>query len=134
MPNFSKNQDFSNYQDEIYSNGLRGVPPKLPTDFKQLELKAQSALPEAVLSYVKGGCGDEHTQNANVEAFHHWGLIPRMMVDCSQRDLSVNLLGMKLPSPLLMAPIGVIGLCSQDGHGDIATAKAAALSQGYLPS
>ena len=25
-----------------------------------------------------------------------------------------------------MAPIGVIGLCAQDGHGDLATAKAAA--------
>ena len=31
-------------------------------------------------------------------------------------------------SPCLefLAPIGVIGLCAQDGHGDIATAQAAA--------
>src|SRR6267154_1018328 len=40
--------------------------------------------------------------------------------------LSVELFGMTLPSPLLMAPIGVIGLCAQDGHGDLATADAAA--------
>ncbi len=33
---------------------------------------------------------------------------------------------MTLPSPLLMAPIGVMGLCGQDGHGDLATAEAAA--------
>jgi lactate 2-monooxygenase len=33
---------------------------------------------------------------------------------------------MRLPSPLLMAPIGVIGLCAQDGHGDLATAAASA--------
>lgn len=118
-------RNFGDYQDEIYGNGVRGVLPKLPVDFKHLEERAALALPESVWSYVKGGCGDEHTQDANVEAFHHWGLTPRMMVDCAQRDLSVELFGIKLPSPLLMAPIGVIGLCSQDGHGDIATAKAA---------
>jgi isopentenyl diphosphate isomerase/L-lactate dehydrogenase-like FMN-dependent dehydrogenase len=33
---------------------------------------------------------------------------------------------MTLPSPVFMAPIGVIGLCAQDGHGDLATARAAA--------
>jgi lactate 2-monooxygenase len=42
------------------------------------------------------------------------------------RDLSVDLFGLKLPSPLFMAPIGVIALCAQDGHGDLATARAAA--------
>src|SRR6516165_11375844 len=33
---------------------------------------------------------------------------------------------MKLPTPLFMCPIGVIGICAQDGHGDITTARAAA--------
>ena len=33
---------------------------------------------------------------------------------------------MKLPTPVFMPPIGVIGLCSQDFHGDIAVAKASA--------
>ena len=79
-----------------------------------------------MLSYVAGGAGIEHTQRANVSAFRQWGLIPRMFVGAAQRDLSVELFGMGLPSPLLMAPIGVIGLCAQDGHGDLATAAAAA--------
>ena len=35
---------------------------------------------------------------------------------------------MSLPTPLLPAPVGVIGLCAQDGHGDLATARAAATS------
>jgi lactate 2-monooxygenase len=47
-------------------------------------------------------------------------------VGASQRDPTVELFGMTLPSPLLMAPIGVIGRCAQDGHGDLATAAAAA--------
>ena len=62
-------------------------------NFKLLEQKARAALPDNVLSYVAGGCGNEHTQNANVAAFERWGLIPRMMVDCSKRDMSVELFG-----------------------------------------
>ena len=119
---------FGDYQNEIYFNGLRGVRPKLPVDFKSLEAKASAALPQSVLSYVQGGCGDEHTQDFNVDAFRRWGLTPRMMVDASQRDLSVELFGLKLPTPLFMSPIGVIGLCAQDGQGDIATARAAGLT------
>jgi isopentenyl diphosphate isomerase/L-lactate dehydrogenase-like FMN-dependent dehydrogenase len=79
-----------------------------------------------VLSYVAGGAGDEGTQRANVAAFSRWGLIPRMLVDATRRDLSVELFGLTLPTPLFMAPVGVIGLCHQDGHGDLATARAAA--------
>jgi lactate 2-monooxygenase len=117
---------FSEYEDEIYFNGLRGVIPKLPVDMASLERKAMAAWPETIVSYVQGGCGDERTQNHNVDAFNRWGLIPRMLVDGSKRDLSITLFGMKLPTPIFMAPIGVIGICSQDGHGDLATAQAAA--------
>jgi lactate 2-monooxygenase len=49
-----------------------------------------------------------------------------MLVGAAERDLSVSLFDMHLPSPLFMCPIGVIGLCSQDFHGDIAVAKASA--------
>jgi lactate 2-monooxygenase len=33
---------------------------------------------------------------------------------------------MSLASPLFMAPIGVTGICTQDGHGDLAAARASA--------
>ncbi|MEV6329100.1 alpha-hydroxy-acid oxidizing protein [Streptomyces sp. NPDC051909] len=120
------NQRFGDYQNEIYLNGLFGTLPKLPMDFAGLERRAQAALPPSLWSYVAGGAGDERTQRANAEAFHRWGLVPRMMVGAAQRDLTVDLFGMRLPTPLLMAPVGVIGLCAQDGHGDLATARAAA--------
>ena len=119
---------FGDYQNEIYFKGLHGVKPKLPVNFSLLEQKARAALPDNVLSYVAGGCGNEHTQNANVAAFERWGLIPRMMVDGSKRDMSIELFGQRWPSPLFMAPIGVLGICAQDGHGDLAAAKAAALT------
>src|ERR1700721_176565 len=117
---------FGDYQNEIYLQGLAGVAPSLPMVFAELEAKAAKALPPSVWSYVAGGAGDERTQRANCEAFGNWGLIPRMFVGAKERDLSVELFGLTLPSPLFMAPIGVIGLCAQDGHGDLATARAAA--------
>ncbi|MEB3983960.1 lactate 2-monooxygenase [Mycobacterium sp. 663a-19] len=120
--------NFGDYQNEIYLRGLAGVVPPFPMAFAELEAKAATALPPSVWSYVAGGAGDERTQRANCEAFGRWGLYPRMFVGAAQRDLSVDLFGLALPTPLFMAPIGVIGLCAQDGHGDLATARAAAVT------
>ncbi|MGK2869672.1 MAG: alpha-hydroxy-acid oxidizing protein [Mycobacterium sp.] len=117
---------FGDYQLEIYLQGLAGVVPSLPMAFTELEARAQAAMSPSVWSYVAGGAGDERTQRVNVSAFEHWGLMPRMGVAATERDLSVELFGMTLPSPLFMAPIGVTGICSRDGHGDLAAARAAA--------
>jgi len=115
-------------QNEIYNAGLRGILPTFPVDFATLEKRAHEALGPMMTNYVAGGCGDEHTQDQNAAAFHHWGMVPRMMVDCSVRDLSVELFGHTYPSPLFMAPIGLNGEASQDRHGDIAAARASALT------
>src|SRR5208283_51479 len=120
---------YGDFQNEIYLAGLRGVVPSLPVAADVLAERAAAAMPPQVLSYVQGACGDEFTQRRNVEAFHHWGLIPRMMVACTHRDMSIELFGLKLPSPIFLCPIGVIGLCERDGRGDIATARAAQLTK-----
>jgi lactate 2-monooxygenase len=123
MPNFG------DFQFDIYFRGLSGIREELPFTYADLERRAHTAMSEEMVSYVAGGAGNEHTQDVNVTAFDRWGLVPRMLVGTAKRDLSVNLFGHRLPTPLLMAPIGVIGLCAQDGHGDIATAKAAAATR-----
>lgn len=92
-------QPFGSYQNEIYLNGLGGIVPSYPMAFAELEDRASSALSPSVWSYVAGGAGDERTQRANTTAFDHWGLVPRMFVGAAERDLSVDLFGMKLPSP-----------------------------------
>jgi lactate 2-monooxygenase len=117
---------YGDYQIEIYFAGLSGVVPTLPMTFAELERRAERAMSPSVWSYVAGGAGDEHTQRANRDAFDHWGLMPRMLRAQTERDLSVDLFGLTLPTPLFMAPVGVIGICAQDGHGDLATARAAA--------
>ena len=120
MPNFG------DAQLEIYFRGLAGERPALPLTFAGLEERARSALAPEILSYVAGGAGNEYTQNANVTAFDRYGLLPRLLSGAAERDLSIELFGIALPTPLLLAPVGVIGLCAQDGHGDLATARAAA--------
>ena len=69
---------YGDYQMEIYRAGLNGRLPKLPVDFRELEERAHAAMPPGLVSYVAGGCGNEHTQSINVSAFERWGLIPRM--------------------------------------------------------
>jgi lactate 2-monooxygenase len=118
--------NFSDFQNEIYFAGIDGRLPKLPVNFAALEKLAHEAMAPSVMSYVAGGCGDEHTQKFNVTAFEHWGIIPRILAGGGVRDLSINLFGMKLRTPIFMCPIGVIGICPADGHGDMATARAAA--------
>ncbi len=114
------------YQNSIYFGGLHGVLPNLPVDFASLERRAEAAMSPSLLSYVQGGCGDEWTQRLNAEAFRRWGLLPRMMVDASARTFATRLCGLDLPTPLFLSPVGVIGMCTPDGHGDLATARAAA--------
>ena len=117
---------YGNYQFEIYLQGLGGVIPDLPMTFPELEARAQQAMSPSLWSYVYGGCGDESTQRANVDAFRHWGLMPRMLVDAPERDLSIELFGRRWATPIFMAPIGVAGLCTRDRHGDLAVARASA--------
>jgi len=119
---------YGDFQLQIYGGGLQGAIPKLPVDFASLVKRAEAAMPPHILSYVQGGCGDEWTQNRNADAFHHWGMIPRMMVDTSTRDLSVELFGQRYASPIFMSPIGVNGICTQDGHGDMHAARASAMT------
>jgi hypothetical protein len=50
---------FGDYQLEIYGAGLRGVLPRFPMAFAELEARAAQALSPSVLSYVAGGAGSE---------------------------------------------------------------------------
>src|ERR1700744_5002555 len=119
---------YGDYQTEIYGDGLQGKLPRFPVDYASLERAAMEVLPSWIYSYVGYGAGDGNTQRANVEAFSRYGVVPRMLVGATERDLTVSLFDMQLPTPLFMPPVGVVGVCSQDMHGDIAAAKASAIT------
>src|ERR1700723_2687507 len=121
-------EHYRDYQMEIYRDGLHGKLPRFPVGHESLEAAAVEVLPSWVYSYVGYGAGDGRTQQANVDAFGRYAIVPRMLVAPTERDLSVSLFDMQLPTPLFMPPVGVVGVCSQDMHGDIAAAKASAIT------
>ena len=118
--------NFGDWQLGIYLGGLQGTRPSLPMSFPALAAAAEEAMSAEIWSYVAGGAGDEHTQDANVAAFQRWGLVSRMLAGASERDVSVELFGHRYETPLMLAPVGVIGICEEEGHGDLTTARASA--------
>jgi lactate 2-monooxygenase len=89
-----------------------------------LEEKAREILSPAAYDYVAGGAGGEDTLRANREALNRWRIVPRMLRDVSSRDLTIQLLGTRLPTPVILAPIGVQGIIHSEA--ELATACAAA--------
>jgi len=111
-------------QSAIYRDGVAGRRPRVPVGFAQLERAAQRRMSRAAFAYVAGAAGLERTAQANREAFGRHRIVPRVLRDVSARDLSVDLLGVRRPTPLLLAPIGVLELARRGG--DAAAARAAA--------
>ena len=116
---------FSSYQAEIFLKGMAGDAPEHPVSIAELERAVEEQLsdPKAT-SYVFGGAGREDTMRANLEAFRRWRIVPRMLRDVSQRDLSVEVLGTAMPAPVMLAPVGVQSIV--DDEGELAVARAAA--------
>jgi len=115
---------YGDYQNELYLAALGGTLPQFPFTHAELESHALAALTPELRTYVAGGAGDEVTQRGNATAFERLALVPRMLRASAERDLSVELFGRRLDSPLLMAPVGVVGLCTPDQHGDLHAAEA----------
>lgn len=114
----------ADFQNSIYLQGLGDVRPALPTDLTRLEGLAERSLSAQAFGYVAGSAGTGATARANREAFDRWRIVPRMLRDVSERDLSVEVLGTAMPSPVLLAPIGVQSILHPDG--ELAVARAAA--------
>ncbi|HKS95283.1 MAG TPA: lactate 2-monooxygenase [Terriglobia bacterium] len=109
---------------QIYQGGMAGAKPAVPVDLTKLELKAKETLKPEAYDYLAGGAGGEDTLRANQAAFARWRIVPRMLRDVSRRDLRVKLLGLELPAPVLLAPVGVQGILHREA--EIAVARAAA--------
>lgn len=89
----------------------------------ELESAARALLPPGVYDYYAGGAEDEITLRANRTAFGRWALRPRVLVDVGRIDTTVELLGERLPHPIVLAPAAFQRLA--DADGEVATARAA---------
>ncbi len=108
----------------IYANGVLGHRPAVPTAWPELDQRAKKRLSRKAYAYIAGGAGMEHTVRADRDAFSHWRLAPRVLRDVSARDISVELFGRRIPAPILLAPVGALGLVHREA--DVAVAKGAA--------
>lgn len=108
-------------QREAYAGSDDGA---VPVRYEDLEAAAVEATDEGPASYLAGGAGGGETMRANREAFRRWRIVPRLLRDVSERDLSTEVLGRTFEVPFVLAPLGIQTILHEEG--ELATARAAA--------
>jgi (S)-mandelate dehydrogenase len=85
---------------------------------------ARRRIPGFAFEYVESGAEDEAALRGNREALARLRLMPRTLVDTSQRHLRTSILGKAASAPLVIAPTGLNGLLHPDGDVELARAAA----------
>lgn len=114
-------QNFGDWQRDFYTKGAYSETSPYPFSFAGLEERAQQVMNPLIFGYVRGGAGNETTQDRNVAGLRAYGLVPRMLRDRANRDLSTELLGRRLAAPIFICPVGVLGAVHP--HGDLEIAR-----------
>jgi len=89
-------------------------------DFRKL---AKKKLPSPIFHYIDGGADDEVTLNRNTSSFNDYDLVPSVLNDVSNIDMSTTVLGEKIDFPLFPAATAMHRLYHHEGER--ASAKAA---------
>jgi L-lactate dehydrogenase (cytochrome) len=89
-------------------------------DLRQLHKRR---VPKAFFDYADRGSYTEDTLRANCDDLQQIKFRQRILVDVSRRDLSTNILGEPASMPLILAPVGLLGM--QHGDGEIHACRAA---------
>ena len=88
-------------------------------DFRKL---AKKKLPSPIFHYIDGGSDDEVTLNRNTEAFNDCDLIPNVLTNVANIDMSTTVLGEKIDFPLFPSATAMHRLYHHEGER--ASAKA----------
>lgn len=97
--------------------------PKDALNVMDFEPLARKALPPAHWGYMATGVDDDKTLRINREAFDHYQLRARRLVDVTRADLKTEVFGAMWDTPIYISAVG-----SQKAfhpEGEIATARAA---------
>ena len=97
--------------------------PKEAINVFDFEPVARQNVPPAHFGYMASGIDDEVTLRANREGFLKFQLRPRRLVDVDKVDMSTEILGVRYPNPIMIAPVG--GHRMFNPEGEIAVARAA---------
>jgi isopentenyl diphosphate isomerase/L-lactate dehydrogenase-like FMN-dependent dehydrogenase len=120
---FAPKTTWSSFLSQIYLTDRR--PVNSSYDYRAIEEKAREVTKDnhAAYMYTFGSAGTSSTYRNNLEALEQWRIVPRMLRNATDRNLETTLFGVKLPSPVILAPVGVQGILHKDG--ELATARAA---------
>src|SRR3989304_9291229 len=88
-----------------------------PVNLFDYETLAAERLSTMALDYFRGGAGDEITLRENRAAYERLRLLPRVLVDVSQRDLRTTVLGTPIAFPVVVAPTAFQRLAPPGGGG-----------------
>lgn len=77
-----------------------------PVNIHEFEEVAKRKMHRMAYDFIAGGVEDEYTLRANREAFGRVAILPRVMVDTTDVSTEIELLGLKLKSPIIIAPTG----------------------------
>ena len=111
----------SSIQSAIY---IAQQPPDWPITAAAWEAAAEAKLDPGAFDYIAGGAGAESTMQANLDAFAHWRLRPHMLRGNLERDISVEVLGLRSPAPFLLAPVGVLSIAHEEAEVGVGKASA----------
>ena len=103
-------------------------------DFDALEERARARLAPAAYAFAAAGADDEITTADNVAAWRRLRLRPRMLNDITRIDTGVSILGVRLETPIMVAPFGRHRLFHPDGERATGRGAAAAGSVFVLPT
>jgi 4-hydroxymandelate oxidase len=99
--------------------------PKEAINVFDFEPVARQNVPPAHFGYMASGIDDEVTLRANREGFLKFQLRPRRLVDVSKVDMSVDILGVKYSSPIMLCPVGGHAAYHADSESGVARAAKA---------
>ncbi len=83
------------------------------SDFRKL---AKKKLPSPIFHYIDGGSDDESTLNRNTNSFNDYDLIPNILADVANIDMSTYVLGQKINFPLFPSPTAMHRLYHHEGE------------------
>lgn len=94
-----------------------------PINIADMRALAKKRLPRLLYDYIDGGTHDELTLNTNLADLDRLKFVPPVLNDVSKVDLSTEIFGERFSMPLILGPVGSLGVLSR--LGDIAAARAA---------
>ncbi len=97
-----------------------GLAPASVLDYREL---ARRKMPRQLFDYLDGGAYEEATMRANVTDLEKILLRQVVMRDVTVRDQACEVLGQKLSTPVILAPVGLAGMFAR--RAEVAAAKAA---------